>query len=159
MLGRIDTADGRVQLELPDLLEELGTLAAEQPSDDAWPFVLSAGERRSYTANTIVRHPAWRKKDAGGALRISPIDASALAVATGDRVRVTTPAGSAVVQVEVSDTMRAGHVSLPNGLGTDHPTAEAAGVSPNELTSHDHRDPFAGTPWHKHVPARIEALV
>ena len=32
------------------------------------------------------------------------------------------------------------------------------GVAPNNLTSADWRDTFAGTPWHKHVPARIEAL-
>jgi small-conductance mechanosensitive channel len=32
------------------------------------------------------------------------------------------------------------------------------GVPPNELTSIDARDPFAGTPWHKFVPARVEAL-
>ena len=32
------------------------------------------------------------------------------------------------------------------------------GVAPNVLTSSDWRDTYAGTPWHKHVPARIEAL-
>jgi anaerobic selenocysteine-containing dehydrogenase len=32
------------------------------------------------------------------------------------------------------------------------------GVAPNELTSSDHRDPIAGTPYHKHVPARLEPL-
>jgi hypothetical protein len=31
------------------------------------------------------------------------------------------------------------------------------GVAPNELTASDDRDPIAGTPWHKHVRARIEA--
>jgi hypothetical protein len=28
----------------------------------------------------------------------------------------------------------------------------------NELTDANDRDPFAGTPWHKHVPVRIERL-
>ena len=32
------------------------------------------------------------------------------------------------------------------------------GVAPNELTASDHRDPIAGTPYHKHVPARFEPL-
>jgi formate dehydrogenase len=62
-----------------------------------------------------------------------------------------------VATVEVSDTLRPGHVSLPNGLGlsgTDG--AEPAGVAPNELTSSQDRDPFVGTPWHKIVPARLE---
>jgi hypothetical protein len=53
--------------------------------------------------------------------------------------------------------MRAGHISLPNGLGMAHtPGDELVGVAPNELTSSDHRDPIAGTPYHKHVPARLE---
>ncbi|WP_252261106.1 hypothetical protein, partial [Mycobacterium tuberculosis] len=30
-----------------------------------------------------------------------------------------------------------------------------AGVAPNALTSTRWRDPYAGTPWHKHVPAAI----
>jgi formate dehydrogenase len=29
-------------------------------------------------------------------------------------------------------------------------------VAPNELTSREDRDFLAGTPWHKHVPARVE---
>jgi formate dehydrogenase len=32
------------------------------------------------------------------------------------------------------------------------------GVAPNELTSGDERDWLAGTPWHKHVRARLEAV-
>jgi hypothetical protein len=32
------------------------------------------------------------------------------------------------------------------------------GVAPNELTATEHRDWFAGTPFHKHVPARIERI-
>jgi hypothetical protein len=31
-------------------------------------------------------------------------------------------------------------------------------VAPNELTSLEDRDPFVGTPWHKHVPARVERV-
>ena len=42
--------------------------------------MLSAGERRAFTANTIIRDPAWRKLDPEGALCISPHDAVALGV-------------------------------------------------------------------------------
>jgi hypothetical protein len=53
-------------------------------------------------------------------------------------------------------------VSLPDGLGVDYPIEdggrERAGVAPNELTSPLHRDPLAGTRWHKYVLARIEAV-
>jgi len=159
VMARIATPDGRIHLALPDLLEELARVrdAPTPVRDPAFPFVLSAGERRSFTANTIIRDPAWRKTDAAGALRISPGDAAALGVVTGDRVRVSTRTGSAVAPVEVSDTLRPGHVSLPNGLGLSGADgAEPAGIAPNELTAGQDRDPFVGTPWHKNVPARLE---
>jgi anaerobic selenocysteine-containing dehydrogenase len=62
-----------------------------------------------------------------------------------------------VARVEVSDTLQPGHLSLPNGLGLLGAGAgEPAGVAPNELTASEDRDPFVGTPWHKHVAARLE---
>ncbi|MBL0215350.1 MAG: molybdopterin-dependent oxidoreductase [Myxococcales bacterium] len=161
---RIETKDKRIRLAVPELLGELATLPAEPagPSDLAFPFVLSAGERRSSTANTIFRDPAWRKKDAAGALRMSPIDAARLGIVDGGRARVTTKAGSVIATVELTETLQAGHASLPNGLGVDYADASGNtavhGIAPNELTSSGDRDWIAGTPWHKHVPARIEAV-
>jgi anaerobic selenocysteine-containing dehydrogenase len=156
--------DGRIALAIPGLLDELRTLADEQPGwcSDELPLVLSAGERRSSTANTIIRDPEWRKRDAEGALRISPADATQLGLATGGRARVITATGSAEAVVEVTDAMLPGHVSLPNGQGVDYPDDNGepvlTGVPANELTAAEWRDPLAGTPWHKHVPARVEAL-
>ncbi len=161
---RVATDDGRVHLAQPELLDALAALAAEDPTaaDDEWPFVLSAGERRSFSANTIIRDPAWRKRDPGGALRVSPADAEALGLVDGGRARITTKRGSAEVAVEVHDAMRPGHVSLPNGLGLDHPDPSGSpvvtGVAPNELTDTADRDPWVGTPYHKHVRARVEAV-
>ncbi|MEO7736085.1 MAG: molybdopterin dinucleotide binding domain-containing protein, partial [Kofleriaceae bacterium] len=125
---------------LPDLLEALATRmrGGAEVRDEAYPFVLTAGERRSFTANTIIRDPAWRKKDAGGALRIHPLDAAALGIAAGEPVRLTTRCASLVVAIELTDTMQRGHISLPNGLGLGYPGAAGAvgvttGVAPNEL--------------------------
>ncbi|MDX2090530.1 MAG: molybdopterin dinucleotide binding domain-containing protein [Kofleriaceae bacterium] len=109
----------------------------------------------------MIRDPLWRKKDAEGALRINPDDASALGVATGQPVRLTTRKDTVVVVVEVSATMQRGHVALPNGLGLGYPLVDGAkvtGIAPNELTSTEDRDPFVGTPWHKSVPARLERV-
>lgn len=160
-LSYLGTPDKKIQVDLPDLLDELRRMLgeAEAPRDEAYPFVLSAGERRAYTANTIIRDPRWRKKDTAGALRMSPGDAAALGVASGEEVRLSTRRGSARVAVEVSESMARGHVSLPNGLGLGEPGATTAGVALNELTSVEDRDPFVGTPWHKGVPARIERLL
>jgi formate dehydrogenase len=143
------------------MVEAMAGLATTSPpgSDPEFPLVLSAGERRSFTANTIFRDPSWRKRDATGALRISDADATALSLAAGDEALLTTARGTVRVEIEVSPMMRQGHISLPNGYGvTPTPGERAVGIAPNELTSTAHRDPIAGTPYHKHVPARLEAV-
>lgn len=155
--------DNRFTVAIPELLAKADELR-EAPSSwttEEFPFVLMAGERRSFTANTIIRDPGWRRRDAGGALRISVADAERLGLAPDSRVRVTTEAGSLESSIEISDMMRAGHVSLPNGLGLDYPGEDGLvrpGIAPNELTSAKYRDWFAGTPWHKYVPARVEPI-
>jgi anaerobic selenocysteine-containing dehydrogenase len=161
---RVETADGKVRLAVPELLGELASLRDEvtQPRDPAFPFVLAAGERRTSTANTIFRDPEWRRKDGDGALRISAEDAARIGVTNGGLARVTTKRGSVVATVEVTETLQAGHVTLPNGLGLSYPDENGdprvRGVAPNELTASEDRDWLAGTPWHKHVAARVEAI-
>jgi anaerobic selenocysteine-containing dehydrogenase len=145
------------------LFDELDGLASEiGPTSAEFPLVLSAGERRSFTANTIFRNPDWRRKDRDGALRMHPDDADRIGVLDGGRVRLSTRRGSAEVSVEISDRMLPGHISLPTGFGLDFPDANgkpvATGVAPNDLTRAEDRDWIAGTPWHKHTPARVEAL-
>ena len=162
--ARLVTPDRRVNLAIPELLEELTTLTSEPRAepDQEFPLVLSAGERRSSTANTIYRDPTWRKKDREGALRMSPTDAAALGLVDGGRARVVTNRSSVETVVEITDTLQAGHISLPNGLGLSYP-GEAGdeavhGVAANELTDSANRDWLAGTPHHKHVPARVEVV-
>ncbi|QXQ14452.1 molybdopterin-dependent oxidoreductase [Skermania piniformis] len=156
--------DRRFTVAIDELLTELRGLgdARSTWTTDEFPLVLSAGERRAFTANTIIRDPGWRRRDQEGALRISPQDAQQLGVGSGDRVRVVTETGAAETAVEVSELMQTGHISLPNGLGVDAPDAngrrQRTGVAPNDLTTTRYRDPIAGTPWHKYVPARVEAL-
>ncbi len=124
--------------------------------------MLSVGERRSFTANDIFRDPSWRKRDPDGALRVSPEDASAHRAGRRRTGSDHHCPRRAEATVEVSDAMLAGHASLPNGFGLDYTDEDGktvvAGVAPNSLTSSDWRDEFAGTPWHKHVPARIDPV-
>jgi formate dehydrogenase len=160
----ITHSDRRIAVEIPEMLDEIRALRSERSEHTSaeFPMVLSAGERRAYTANDILRNPGWRKRDVDGALRISPQDAVAIGLSDGGRARITTAAGTAEATVEISDAMLAGHVSLPNGYGVDYIEADGSrtvpGVAPNALTSTEWRDAYAGTPWHKHVPARVEAV-
>ncbi|MFF2083391.1 molybdopterin-dependent oxidoreductase [Nocardia sp. NPDC058176] len=158
----IQHPDGRMHLAIPRLLDELERIKNTEPlyTTPEFPFVLSAGERRAFTANVIIRDPRWRRRDAQGALRISAADAESLGLESGSGVRVVTESGSAQTVVEVSDMMQAGHISLPNGFGVSYPGEDGVvGVALNGLTSSTRRDEFSGSPWHKNVPARIEPLL
>ena len=146
----VSHANHKIALDMPEMLDEIHALLDARPAltTQEFPIVLSAGERRAYTANDIFRDPAWRKRDADGALRVSVEDAEELGLVDGGRARITTAAGSAEASVEVSEAMLPGHASLPNGFGLDFTDddgrARIPGVAPNTLTSTDWRDAYRG---------------
>ncbi len=159
----IGLPEHRINLYLAELMPELKRIDSEPPARDAdYPFVLSAGERRGDTSNTLIRDAGWHRKGLFGTLRLSPSDAAALACTSGECLRLSTRRGSVEVIAEVSPAMQPGHISLPNGQGLGYRAADGsivhAGVAPNELTDVAQRDFLAGTPWHKHVPARLERV-
>ena len=158
-------ADNKIRLAVGEMLDEVASLASLEdlvPKDPNFPLLLAAGERRAYTANTIVRDPGWVKKPSAAALAVNPHDAALCGVGDGEQVRLVTQAGAANVLITVDDRMMRGTLSLPNGLGLLYPDSEGKeamlGVAPNELTTTGLRDKFLGTPLHKHVPARIEPI-
>ena len=150
--------DRRIHLAIPEMLDELRALPTESPPSADYPFVLMAGERRSYNANQIFRDPAWRKVDKHGALRIHPEDAAALGLANGDPANCRSARGELCVMVEIDDTVRRGMVTLPHGYGSRYQGSEPIGPAVNRLTSREHCDPFSKTPYHKYVPVRVSRL-
>jgi hypothetical protein len=157
-------SDGRILLRISEMNDELDSLAQfrlpERPAE--FPLLLAAGQRRLYTANTVIRDPEWMKSNNAAALTIHPADAEKLGFSESSRAKLVTRRGEAVVTLEFDDGLAPGTIALPNGLGLGYPDAggqpQVHGVSLNELTSIDHRDPWVGTPWHKHVPARLERV-
>ena len=151
----VRTPDGRIQLAVPEMLAELDALASESPEPGTYPFILMAGERRSYNANQIYRDPAWRKVDREGAMRVHPKDAAALGLAAGDAAVVQSATGELEVSVALDDSVRPGVVTLPHGYGGHYDGRGPIGPAVNRLTATAHCDPFTKTPYHKYVPVRI----
>ncbi len=153
--------DGKIHLPIAEMFDEIRDL--ESIGGDAeFPFVLQAGERRSYNANQIFRSGDWRKKDPDGALRIHPEDAAALGLSDGDPARVESRRGAVETRVEVTDAVARGMVSLPHGYGMHVDDGDGGfqlGPNINDLTDSHHCDEIAKTPFHKHVPVRVKALV
>lgn len=154
----VRTPDRRVHLAIPEMLRELELLPAEPAGDATYPFILMAGERRSYNANQIFRDPAWRKVDKDGAMRLHPRDAASLGLADGDRVTVESAVGQIEVSVEIDDSVRPGVVTLPHGYGGHYAGRGPIGPAINRLTATAHCEPFTKTPYHKHVPVQIHAV-
>jgi formate dehydrogenase len=157
--------DGRVRLAPAPLLEEIArAIATEPPTDPERPFVLAAGLRTPWTANTIQRDPAWRKgRGPHCTLHLSPGDAEGLGVADGDRVRVTTRRGAVELPATLDRKCRDGHVWIPNGFGAAYPSGkggalEVQGVNTNELTDVADRDPISGCPHHKYTLCNVEPV-
>lgn len=150
--------DGRIQLDVPEMLEEWRALKNETPPGEEFPFILLAGERRSYNANQIYRDPAWRKVDSQGAMRMNPADAESLQLQDGTHALCDSGHGQVKVVIEIDEGMRRGVVSLPHGYGMRYGDKEPAGPQINRLTWGAHCDPLSRTPFHKYVPVRISRL-
>ena len=155
----VKTKDKKIHLAIPEMLQELRLLAQQQPVPTSeYPFVLAAGERRSYNANQIYRDPAWRKVDPHGAMRMHPQDAQRLNLVEGDKALCASKHGQISVVIEFDEGMRMGTVSLPHGYGIRYNNGQVLGPELNRLTASNDCDPLSRTPYHKYVPVRIDRV-
>ena len=154
----IANPDRRVHLAIPEMLDELRALRDEPQPAAGFPFILAAGERRSYNANQIYRDPAWRKVDPHGALRLHPLDAAELGLTEGSLARCRSAHGEIEVVVALDEDLRRGTASLPHGYGQRYRDSDPIGPQINRLSAGSHCDPFSRTPYHKYVPVQILPL-
>jgi anaerobic selenocysteine-containing dehydrogenase len=153
--------DGKVHVEIPRLLDWLEALDPKsERADPRFPFILMAGQRRSYNANQILRSPAWRKSDTDGALRIHPGDLAEIGALDGEWVSVETRTARITVRAEADERLRRGLVAMPHGYGMAIDDIEGVRVTNgprvNLLTASEDCDPIAATPYHKAVAAAVE---
>jgi anaerobic selenocysteine-containing dehydrogenase len=149
-------------VHIPELADWVKSIDADSETsllkgDDDYPFVLMAGRHMDMNANTLMRNPTWNKDRRACTLAMSPVDAEALGLADGRMVRVSTVAGSVDIELEVADSARPGHVSIPHGFGLDY-DGQVYGANVNRLTKNTHRDRLAGTPLHRYVPCRVDPV-
>ena len=156
------TDDGRIHIHIPEMeewvkgIEPASEEASLQP-DPAYPLILQAGRHMSMNANTLMRDPAWNQGKRACTLTMHPDDAAALNIADGQKVRIVTEAGQAEIELEVTPATRKGQVIIPHGFGMVH-QGKVSGANVNRLTKNTYRDKFAGTPLHRYVKCRIEAV-
>ncbi len=154
------TPSGKVELAPPQLLADAERLV--DLLDVASGLVLVG--RRDLRSNNSWMHnlPLLVKGGDRCTLQLSPDDAAARGLATGDRARVASRVGSLEVPVEVTDGIRTGVVSLPHGWGharnAGAVAAAHAGVSSNVLTDGGPVDPLSGTAVLNGIPVTVERV-
>ena len=161
MQANISTANGRIQLynpEVEDWIRKINPVDEEEGlrTDKNYPLVLMAGRHIDTNANTGMRDPAWNKDRRACTLAIHPADAEILGIVDGQKVRVITDAGEEEIEAEVTTDARKGQVIIPHGFGLVYDGVKY-GANVNRLTKNTNRD-FVGTPMHRYVRCRVEAI-
>jgi anaerobic selenocysteine-containing dehydrogenase len=158
------TPSGCVELAPEALLADLARLrsALAEPEPDGG--LLLVGRRHLRSNNSWGHNLA---ELVGGSnrctLQIHPDDAAARGLADAATATVTSSAGRLDVEVEVTDRVRPGVVSLPHGWGHDvdgvglQVARKAAGVNTNILTPPE-VDPLSGTAVLNGIPVTLTPL-
>ncbi len=158
-LVKLRTKSGKIEVHIPELEERTKQLDADTEARDLamsgqYPFILNAGRHMDTNINTLMRNPEWNRGKRACTIAVHPGDAAPLGMKDGDKVRVTTEAGSETGELEVTGQVRKGTVLIPHGFGLIY-DGEVYGINVNRLTKNTHRDPI-GTPLHRFVPCRLD---
>lgn len=158
----LSTEDKRINIFIPEMEQWLGEIETgrekkELDSGGDFPMILSSGRHLPYNANTLMRNPQWNEGKRACTCIMNPADAENLGLKDGDTVKVTTEAGSVEVELEVTEQTCRRYVMIPHGFGLEY-MGKTYGANVNRLAKNTHRDRFAGTPFHRYIPCRVEAV-
>lgn len=157
----------RIQLAPPLLIEDLGRVERELlgaprsiDAEDLWLI-----GRRHLRSNNSWMHNSARlvKGPERCTLLMHPEDARARGLAGGQTVRVQSRVGSIPIQLELTDDIMPGVVSIPHGWGHARGGVQLRiatarpGVSVNDLTDDRVVDALVGTAVLTGVPVRVRA--
>ena len=121
-----------------------------ETTDKEFPLVLITGRIREHYNNGSMtgRVPGIMELVPEKLLEISPEDAIALKIESGEMVRVSSRRGAIKARAKVSNRSQAGNIFM---------TFHFRNVLTNVLTS-EHRDSISGTPEYKSCAVRVEKL-
>jgi anaerobic selenocysteine-containing dehydrogenase len=148
------TPSGLIELAPPMLIDDLRRVDAalkDSRLEAAAPMVVIG--RRDVRSNNSWMHnlPLLAKGPFRCTALVNSADANRLALKTGGMATLTSTAGHTVTaEVEVSDTVMPGVISLPHGWGHDAPGAQLSvaalrpGVNLNVLMDERQTDPLSG---------------
>ncbi|HMC72058.1 MAG TPA: molybdopterin dinucleotide binding domain-containing protein, partial [Mycobacteriales bacterium] len=168
---------GALEPRLPDALRTpSGNVElAPQPMVDDVPRLRAALDRRSNGGFVLIgrRHlrsnNSWMhnvnvlvKGKPQCTLQVNPSDAERVGITDGGSAKVSSRVGAVVADVEVTDAVMRGVVSLPHGWGHDAPgvrmsiASNHAGVNSNLLADEELFDVISGNAVLNGIPVEVE---
>jgi anaerobic selenocysteine-containing dehydrogenase len=155
------TPSGKIELAPPMLLEDLKRPAADLERDA--PELVIVGRRQLHSNNSWMHNlPVLAKGAAQCTALVNPADAQRLGLEDGGKARIGQGDRMVEVEVEITDEMMPGVVSLPHGWGHGQPGShmELAAANPganlNQLMDEDRRDPLSGNSVLSGVEVQME---
>jgi len=157
------TPSGKIEMAPQALLDDLARVAAALAAPA--PDLVIIGRRQLRSNNSWMHNlPVLAKGAYRCTALVHPLDAARLGLADGGAARVSNGERHIDVQVEISEDMMHGVVSLPHGWGHNLPgaqlgvAAERPGVNLNALLDENLRDPLSGNAVLSGIPIRMQAL-
>ncbi len=157
------TEDGRINLNVPEMadwIQEIDPaieLEKLKEGEEEYPFIMSSGRHMDYNANTQMRDPAWNRGKRACTSIMHPGDAEKFGFKDGQMVKVTTEAGEETLELQVTTSTRPGYIMIPHGFGLVF-QGKTYGANANRLAKNTHRDRIAGTPYHRYIRCKVEAI-
>ena len=160
------TPSGRIELAPAALLAELARAALRL--NEPAPDLVIVGRRQVRSNNSWMHNlPTLAKGRNRCTLLVHPRDAQRLGLTDGGRARVSGRAGgprSVEAEVELSEAMMPGVISLPHGWGHDapdtrmHVAAAQPGANLNAVLDESARDPLSGNAVLSGVAIAVSAV-
>ncbi len=157
------TPSGQVELAPPTLLADMARAVADlaRPAPD----LVVIGRRDVRTNNSWMHNlPVLANGPFCCTARVHPADAARLGLRDGALARLANGPRQITAQVQISDEMMPGVISLPHGWGHDLPgsrlrvAAERPGANLNALLDDQWRDPLSGNAVLGGVAVAVEPL-
>jgi anaerobic selenocysteine-containing dehydrogenase len=157
------TPSGRIELAPPLLIADLQRAAADLAAPV--PQLVLIGRRQLRSNNSWMHNlPVLSKGAYRCTALVHPQDAARYGVSDGALAELARDGRRITVQVEVSEQMMPGVVSLPHGWGHDQPdtrmavAAERPGANINALLDEQLRDPLSGNAVLSGIPVTLRAI-
>lgn len=162
---RICTEDKGIQLVIASLIEPINSLVRDATMDSASDFDMQLIGRRHVRSNNSWMHNSQRlvKGPKRHHALMHPSDMKARDLVDGAMIVVETRVGKEQIEVQASDEIMQGVVSIPHGWGHNRPGTKLgiaqshAGVSVNDLVDDKLYDPVTGNAALNGVPCKISA--